>query len=76
MVPIATVAREAILISCEDAGISDAKGRDKRPFCLLVFAGVQSLRYRMRATEESGRCVRGRFAAMPKVSPLDQLCAP
>jgi len=28
----------------------------------------------MRAAEEAGRCLCGRFAAMPKVSPLDQLC--
>ena len=26
--------------------------------------------------EEAGRCLCGRFAAMPKVSPLDQLRAP
>jgi hypothetical protein len=40
-----------LLISmCENAGINGAEGRDKRP--LLVFAGEQSLRYRMRAAEE------------------------
>jgi hypothetical protein len=36
----------------------------------------QSLRYCIRAVEEAGRCVRGRFDAMPKVSPLDQPSAP
>jgi hypothetical protein len=29
----------------------------------------------MRAAEEAGRCLCGRFAAMPKVSPFDQFCA-